>query len=291
MVLWQVVVNFFQSGPIQASALAYYAVFSIFPLILLIAVLVSNIAGPAVARDQIASGLALFLPQSSIDAIREVLALALNQSAEFGVIALIGLVWSATGLFASVTDALDGSFHATQGRSLWQARLLALFMGMILVFLVLASFITSGVLRLILALSFETNNFITLGLSFVPLGLNLVIFALLFRFIPARIVSWDAIWPSALVGALGWELAKSAFEWYLTNLASYSIIYGSIATAIVLLFWAYLMASIFLLAAELCARLNEWFEAQNMPHPPLEIMLDASTKAHTAPSNSKDFRL
>ena len=87
----------------------------------------------------------------------------------------------------------------------------------------------------------------------------MVIFALLFRYVPAREVHWDAVWPAAIVGAVGWELAKSGFVWYTSSVANVQFIYGGIATAIVLLLWAYLIAAIFLFSAELCAQLNQWF--------------------------------
>ena len=89
-----------------------------------------------------------------------------------------------------------------------------------------------------------------------------MIFALLFRFVPARYVHWDAVLPAALLGAVGWELAKSGFGYYLTNLGGFQFVYGGIATVIVFLFWAYLIAAIFLFSAEFCARLNDWFVSQ-----------------------------
>lgn len=254
--------NFIRSGSQQAAALAYYTIFSVFPLILLLAVAVGNIVGPAVAQEQIVNGLALFLPDATVSDIQFALAGALEQSSSFGLVALIALLWSATGLFTNITTALDTIFEVPETRSIWRLRLLALVMGLTLVVLVLASFLTSGVLRLLLALSLEVNIWITIGTVFLPLGLDVVIFALLFRYVPARHVHWDAVWTAAMVGGVGWELAKSGFEWYLANLATYSLIYGSIATGIVLLFWAYLIASIFLFSAELCARLNEWHSEQ-----------------------------
>ena len=101
------------------------------------------------------------------------------------------------------------------------------------------------------------------GAIFLPLGLNMVIFALLFHYVPARRVYWDAVWPAALFGGVGWELAKQAFSWYLTNFANFDLVYSTIATVIVLLLWAFLLASIFLFSAELCAQLNDWFLFQH----------------------------
>jgi membrane protein len=133
-----------------------------------------------------------------------------------------------------------------------------------LVVLITASFVTSGTLRLLMALVLDRPSiWLTVGVYFLPLGLNMLIFALLFRFVPARSVHWDAVWPAAIVGALGWEIAKSGFGWYLTAVANVQFVYGSIATAIVLLFWAYVIAAIFLFSAELCAQLNDWIEAHH----------------------------
>jgi membrane protein len=147
-------------------------------------------------------------------------------------------------------------------------RLLAFLMTIILVVLVIVSFLTSGVLRLVSALLLDRSNpWIAIATLFLPLGLDMVILALLFRYVPYRRVSWDAIWPAAMIGGIGWELAKAAFAWYLTNLSNFQFVYGGIATAIVLLFWAYLSASIFLVSAELCAQLDDWLIAyHDTPH-------------------------
>lgn len=256
--IWRAVRNYLRGGSRQAAALAYYAIFSIFPLVLLLAIWIGNFVGPAVAQEQIASGLELFLPASTVINIQNTVGAAVKQSAEFSIVALLGLLWSATGLFSNITLALDTIFAVPAIRSIWRMRLLALIMGLTLFVLVLASFVTSGVLRLLEALSLELNIWLTIGSWFLPFGLDLVIFALLFRYVPARRVHWDAVWPAAVFGALGWEVAKWLFEWYLGNLSSFSVIYGGIAVGIVLLFWAFLLASIFLISAELCARLNEW---------------------------------
>ena len=257
--LGRAVINFMRLGSQRAASLSYYAVFSIFPLVLLLAVAIGTLVGPAVAQEQIVRGLQLFLPEETATELQGTLSDALQQRTEFGLVAVLFLVWSSTGLFSNITGALDSIFRVPAARSIWRQRLLALLMGVTLVILVVASFVTSGVLRLVSVLLLDRPNiWVTIGTVFLPLGLSIVIFALLFRYVPARHVHWDAVWPAAMFGAIGWEFAKSGFEWYLTNLADYSVIYGGIATGIVLLFWAYLIASIFLFSAELCARLNEW---------------------------------
>lgn len=259
--LGQAVGNYIRSGSgsRQAAALSYYSIFSFFPLTLLIVVAFSNMLGPAVAQEQLIRGLELFLPAATVDDFQEIVVGALKQSSSFGLVAFIALIWAATGLFTNITLSLDEIFQVPKSRSIWRQRLLAILMGVTLLLLIVASFITSGVLGLLSAFTPGfTNIWIRIGVFFLPLGLNVVIFALVFRYVPARDVHWDAIWPTAIFGAIGWELAREGFEWYLTNLANYSIIYGSIATGIVLLFWAWVISTIFLFSAQLCARLNEW---------------------------------
>ncbi|MEO1290993.1 MAG: YihY/virulence factor BrkB family protein, partial [Chloroflexota bacterium] len=263
--IWVAITNYIRagSGARQAAALSYYAIFSIFPLTLLLAIGIGNLVGPVAAEEQIARGLQIFLPVEAVNAIQDALNDAIGQSSSFSLVASAALIWEATNLFTHITLALNETFEAEYARSIVRQRILAVVMGMVLIVLVLASFVTSGVLRLISAFSPGVPNiWIRIGISFLPLGLDIVIFALLFRYAPSIDVHWDAIWPAAIVGSIGWEFAKAGFEWYLGNLNSFWIIYGSIAIGIVLLFWAWLIASIFLFSAELCAQLNKWLIAE-----------------------------
>jgi len=253
--------RYFQSGGRQAAALAYYAIFSLFPLALLFAIAVSRFLGPALAQQQISLIFSALLPPAASDALSIVqvnIEQALSQSSSFTLIALIGLVWSGLGLFSNITMSLDNIF-LTPMRSLWRQRVIALIMAIALILLLALSFVSSAIILLISSLLFNLSSlWISIGAVSLPIGLNMLIFALLFRYVPARRVSWDAVWPAALFGAIGWELAKAAFGWYLTNVANFQYVYGTLAAGIILLLWAYLIASLFLLSAEICAALNDW---------------------------------
>jgi membrane protein len=264
--IWRAILNFKTFGLRNAAALAYYAVFSVFPLTLLLAVAISSILGPTVAQEQISQGLSLFLPDETetISLIQESVQQAVEQSRSFGLIGLVGLIWSALGLFSNLTASLDRIFQVPASRGMWRERMLAFLMTLALIGLVVVSFIASGILTLLEAALFSsTNIWLRIAVLFLPLGLNMVIFVLLFRFVPARHVNWDAIWPAALLGAAALELAKIAFRWYLQNVTNFQVVYSSIATVIVLMFWAFLTASVFLIAAEICAQLNLWFMGQH----------------------------
>jgi membrane protein len=276
--------NFNRYGLNQAAALAYYAVFSIFPLLLLMIVLLNRIVGPAIGQDQIVQGLSIFLPSATVSELQKNLAEALSQVGTFQFLAILGLIWSALGLFSNITQSIDVIFHVPSQRGMWRQRLLAFLMTLILIILILSSFITSGVLRLFAAFFLDQPSiWLTIGILFVPFSINVVVYILLFRFLPARHVHWEAIWPAAIFGALGWELAKAIFTWYVNNVSNFQVVYGTISTAIILLLSAYVLAAIFLISAELCSQLNEWI----LERPPLQRSYLSSRAVASLPESPK----
>lgn len=264
--LWQVVENFNLYGASQAAAMSYYALFSLFPLVLLLAISINRLLGPSFGVSQIEQALSLFLPPETVRLLQDNIGEALTQNNEFTIIALVGLTWAALGFFANISAVLERIFRVPFGRSLWRQRLLAALMILALIAVIGVSFLTFGVLRLLAVFLIDRPGFwVNIGVVFLPFSLNLVILMLLFRFVPSIPVDWEAIWPSALLGAAGWEVAKGLFVWYLENFSNYVLVYGGIATVIVLLTSIYLTATVLILSAELCARLNEWLAETSAP--------------------------
>jgi membrane protein len=71
-----------------------------------------------------------------------------------------------------------------------------------------------------------------------------VVTSWLYRFAPAVPKRWNRVWPGALVATTLWSLATLGFGWYVRNIATYNIMYGSIGAAIALLVWMYLLSLI-----------------------------------------------
>lgn len=253
----------------QSAALAFFALFSLFPLMLLLAVFIGGLLEPAAAQEQIANGLRVFLPEDEVIVkfVRDIFDESLRQSNSFGIVAIMTILWSSLSLFSNLTASLDEIFRVPNGRNIWKLRLQAIGISLALVILVIASFLTSGVLRLLSVLQLDQPSlWLSIGIRFLPFGLDVVIFGLLFRFVPARYVHWDAVLPAALLGAVGWEVAKSGFGLYMNSVAGFQFVYGGIATVIVFLFWAFLIAAIFLFSAEFCSHLNQWIESRQSPN-------------------------
>src|SRR5690606_22401852 len=239
--LWQAIVRFSKHGTREAAALSYYAVFSIFPLLLLLIIVIGTILGPAAARNQIDSVLRLFLPANTANFLQENIAQALQQRGSFGIVAGVSLLWSSLGLFSNLSSALSRTFRDENPRNTWHQRAIGLSMMIALSALLIASLATTFIFAMLdFLFFFQRASWISLGSVIIPLSLSVAIFAFLYRFIPRQRVRWDAIWVAAFLGGGAWELAKRLFTWYLDNLASYSLVYGSVATMIVLMFWTYL---------------------------------------------------
>jgi len=263
--MWWAIDRFSKHGTRESAALSYYAIFSVFPLILLLIVVIGTTLGPAAARNQIDGALRLFLPNSTASFLQDSIAETLELRGSFGLVAGITLLWSSLGFFSNLSSALTRTFRDPKGYNTWQSRLFGLAMMMALGVLVLASLATSLVFSLLdLVIFYQNTSWISTGALIVPLSLSVAIFAFLYRFVPRRRVRWDAIWVAAFLGGGAWEGAKRVFAWYLDNLASYSLVYGSVATLIVLMLWVYLSGIIILLNAEVCVALDDWMSKRSV---------------------------
>lgn len=267
--LWWAIDRFSKHGTRESAALSYYAIFSLFPLILLLIVGVGTVLGPAAARNQIDGVLRIFLPAGTASFLQDSIAETLNSRGSYGLVAGISLAWSSLGFFSNLSSALSRTFRdqqgAQKGYNTWQSRLYGLAMMLALGVLLAASLATTIVFNLInLVVFYQTTSWISTGALIVPLSLSVAIFAFMYRFIPRRRVRWDAIWAAAFLGGGVWEIAKRVFTWYLDNLASYSVVYGSVATVIVLMLWVYLTGIIILLGAEVCVALDDWMSKRSV---------------------------
>jgi membrane protein len=87
------------------------------------------------------------------------------------------------------------------------------------------------------------------GSWLVAFLLILAVFLLLYKLIPNTRTYWRDIWPGAFLAAFLFEIARALFILYINNFANYQLIYGSIASIIVLVVWIYYSAFIMILGA------------------------------------------
>jgi membrane protein len=235
------------------------------------------------ARNQVVHFLLRNLPLTEDQGRREiekVLRQATQNVTGLGVLGVITLLFAASGVMGSIRMALNAAFDAPESRPPLQAK--ARDLGMVLGFglLVTLSFSLTLADELRRQASAKANDLIH-GAGgvvtevlvdagrVVPLLLAVVIFALLFKYVPARRQRVRDMWPGILVAAIGYELAKLGFALYLAHFANYGAVYASLGSVIALLVFVFLAANIALLGAEIG---SEWpcVRAGDYDQPPEE---------------------
>lgn len=83
----------------------------------------------------------------------------------------------------------------------------------------------------------------------VGTALNTALFAVLYRFVPARRVPWPSVLHAAVVTGVLWELAKQLFRVYIERLGTYSAVYGPLGVTVALIMWVYYSAVVFVAGA------------------------------------------
>ena len=243
------------NGTQWAAALSYYALMSIFPLMLA----ALSIAAAFVDVNQaVSQGMELassFLP-SGQDTIRSTIQAVYASRGTASVVSILLLIWSGTGIFAVARQALNIAFDSDEDRSFVRRVLWQLGMAATLGVLLLAALVSSTIIGLVWGLLGLGSQFATArtALQFLVQGLLLLLaFFLTYRFVPRASVHSRSAWIGAVFATVVFLIARPGFSFYTTHFSNYSLVYGAFATLIILVFWAYLSAVIFLLGGQLAA--------------------------------------
>jgi len=250
-------------GPLMAAAIAYYTFFSFFPLALFLIALGSFFLESAEAQARVLALLQQGLPASG-DLIRRNIRQVLEARGAIGLVAALGFLWSASGVFSVINGALNKAWNVETSPPFWRGKLLGLGMVTFIgVTLFLLSLISTALFNVVRRLQLPLLGRQLLGgdrfwgvlTALLPLTFSFLMFLLLYKVVPYTRVGWGEVWRGALLAALAWEGAKGLFAWYLgSGLARYNLVYGSLEAVIALLLWSYITGTILLLGAEFCAQ-------------------------------------
>jgi membrane protein len=251
-----------------AGALAYYALFSLFPLLLLI------IAGGSFFLDSqqvYKRVLDLFhelIPISS-QLIAENLGRVLQSRGAVGIVGFFSLLWSASGFFSSLAYNINIAWPHGSRRSLLEKRVVGLAMIAALIGMFILSLFLDLVSRLIPILGTEALPSTGLGLWALLSSLSswlalLLLLISLYRWIPTSKVGWrSALW-GALTASVGWKIATAGFASYLrSGMGRFQLVYGSLGAILALLFLLYVIAAIGLFGAHLSSAFDWRGQLQN----------------------------
>jgi membrane protein len=244
-----------------AASMAYYAMFSLFPLLLGLIAAGSFLLQRDVVMDRVINAITQVVPVSQT-LIEQNVERLLELRGTVGLIGLVGLVWAGSGVFSSLVLNVNRAWTEAETQGIVRQRLIALSMVIaLLILLALSSVFTTAVnllTRYDLPFAGQIELRRTLLWSLFSRGMpRLITFLMLFavyRWVPKADVPWKAALAGALAGIIGWNALTAGFVWYLrSGLVSYQLIYGSLAAIIVLMFWLYLSGVILLFGAHLSA--------------------------------------
>jgi membrane protein len=239
---------------ISAASIAYFAIFSLFPLILLSIAIASFSLGSLMDQHLIVQRLEFIAPAlgqlfgENIDEI-------ILARGPITILSLISLIWSASTIIFILTVTLNGIWGNKRSRPVWKRRGLSILVVLIFVgpTLFLASFAGSMMTNLRTWLPAQILP-LWGGIGFVvAILLDVALFMVLYIFLPRGSATWREVFPGAIAAGLLWEVAKKAFLFFVSTYVSLTnLVYGSVAAIIAILTWAYLSGLIFLFGAYLC---------------------------------------
>jgi membrane protein len=243
-----------------AAGVAYFAVLSLFPLLLGFI----SIAGLFLPSESVQQAIISFIQQNlpvSPDIVVENIESIIAARNVLGAFSVLALIWTSSNMFTAIGVALNRSCGVCERRPFYLRKprdiLFALAAGLL--------FLLSGVLPTLFSLMPEVDiPFFGTAASFLLIAigsiLTWVVFTVLYTYLPAARSQWRHIWPGALLATVLFEIIRVAFILFITNFNHYELLYGTIGSAIALMVWIYLSAFVLMVGSAFNGKLQRWHE-------------------------------
>ena len=249
-------------APQLGAALAYYTVFSLAPLILVLLAIVGLLFrnDPGGAWNKITEQMSYFLDKSAVEVVQNIAQKAAqpNKSLLATIIGILLALFGASGVFGQLQDALNTIWgvRAKPGAGIWgflRSRFLSFAMVGGVCFLLLVSLTLESVLR---GFSHYIQGVLPGGIVIAiavywifDLAVVILLFAIIFKFLPDAKIRWRDVWIGAGMTAIFFAIGKWALGLYLGS-GSAASAYGAASSLITLLLWVYYSSQILLFGAE-----------------------------------------
>ena len=246
----------------DSAALTYYLLFAIFPLLIFISTLLGLLE---LDIAYITSVLEPLFPADVLNVVRSYLEyVSANPSRQLLWFSLVFSIWFPMRASGCLMHSLRKAFGRSAPESLWrsQLRILLFTVWLIVVIAVTLGLVVVGrtVLEFVGRFVSVTEAFITAwsSLRFVVLALVMVVtLVLLYMLSQGQRRPLREVLPGVASSLAAWMVLSMAFSYYVEHVGQYSVLYGSIATVIVVLLWLYMSGQVLILGAEFSAALTE----------------------------------
>ena len=249
-------------APQLGAALAYYTVFSLAPMVLLLLAVVGVVFrnDPHGAWTRITEQMSYFLDRSAVQMVEQIARQVSTpaKSALGGIIGIALAVFGATGVFGQLQNALNTIWgvKAKPGAGIWgfiRSRFLSFALLAGIGFLLLVSLVIEAVIK---GFSHYLQSVVPGALTIiVPVYLAFdfvvitAVFAMIFKILPNATIRWRDVWIGSVMTALLFLIGKWALGIYLGSGTAASA-YGAASSLITLLLWVYYSSQILLFGAE-----------------------------------------
>lgn len=246
------------NGSESAASMSYYALFSLFPLLLVLISVTGFFLKREVAQAKVLEVITAALPIAE-NVLAANLDVVLQLRGPIGIFALVTLIWSSTTVFNRVVLNVNRAFPEGRTPNFLHSRLLALIIIFTLSLLFILSIAATTITEIIPAFTIPINgrNLHETALWRVisilgPFVIKFLLFWGLYQWIPRTSVRSKAALISALTIAIVWELVTNGFTWVISKgIVNYKLVYGSLSAFIALMFWIYLTGVITIYGAHL----------------------------------------
>jgi membrane protein len=232
----------------RAAALSYAFLFSIFPLLLFVAALVSLVPVHHVIR-QLMDSAAQVLPGEAATAVRTTLRQIIAGNGYRGLISLgaVTALWAGSTGIATLMSMLNVVSRTPDQRPWWKRKLIAVLLTTILaVFVIVATLLIMLSARIGSAIG-TTGNVLA---ALAPVVLVLLTVDLLYCVAPACREPWRFATPGAVTFTVLWLAMSFGLRLYVGHFSNYDVMYGSIGGLILFMLWLFLSSVVLLLGAE-----------------------------------------
>ena len=269
MIIWEFikllgrsVLDFFRDGGMMlAGSLSYFSIMAVVPLCLfLMAIFVYLIGDNNALFAFLTAKIVNFFPKAA-HAITEELKEAISYRG-VGFFTFIAYGVLSYQLYSSLEYALNVVFKVKEKRSFFSHLMISMFIFTLLLIFILISFGASSSIPIFNSLKnripgVEIHAITAFLVKYaVPFLLAFVTITAFYIIMPKKRIKWTSALTGALIATLFHEIAKHAFTFYVVKFAKLGAIYGSLATFIIFLLWAFYSSCIFLIGAEIVHNLE-----------------------------------
>ena len=258
---WRGLVELVNSNDLtHAAAIAYYALLSFFPFLLLVISLLGSVTADEKDRIAVLTFVFRYFP-TQLDFVTTQLDAFRQTRAQIGVAGGLGLIWASLGVFGAVTSAVNEAWGVEKQRSFWKHRLVSFLMlvaaGSVMIVALLlvtavqvaeASWFGAMLSRFHWLTALQTLTFRYLSVILLTMAIGFV-----FYFIPNAKTRFRDVWVGAILTGLLWRATFFGFAWYIKHNSRLTMIQGSIAAVVVFLLWVYVSSIILLYGVEFTA--------------------------------------